>query len=130
MNKMNKPPFTDDSAGRERLRDLLGRWQKGVLDERAVHEAAEALSESYPGELPTYPHSDPRSIPIEVLSQLEILNWQLITREDIPALLDFRSRQVGACLQAISWERDHPRSRATITGRSRSKARLKRSVAT
>src|SRR5438094_700895 len=103
MNKMNKPPFTDDSAGRERLRDLLGRWQKGVLDERAVHEAAEALSESYPGELPTYPHSDPRSIPIEVLSQLEILNWQLITREDIPALLDFLATQSGD--EERGWER-------------------------
>jgi hypothetical protein len=33
--------------------------------------------------------TDDQSIAIEVLAQLEILNHQLITREDIPALLDF-----------------------------------------
>ena len=100
---MNQPQFSDDVAGRERLRELLDRWQAGALDERAVHEAAEALSESFPGDLPSYPQSEPRSIAIEVLSQLEILNWQLITRQDIPALLDFLGTRRGE--EERGWER-------------------------
>jgi len=48
-----------------------------------VHEEAEALTERL-GEWPNYEETDPRSIAMEVLSQLEVLNYQLITSEDIP----------------------------------------------
>jgi hypothetical protein len=77
------------------MRDLLERWQSGALDERAVHETAEQMFEAFPDGPPTYPQDDPRSIPIEVLSQLEILNVQLITPVDIPALLRFLAAEPG-----------------------------------
>lgn len=73
---------------RDTLRELLTRWLKGDLDERDVHEEAERLW-SQSEEWPEYSEEDPRSIPLEVLSQLEILNHQLITKEDVPAMLRF-----------------------------------------
>lgn len=77
------------------LRTTLARWGAGEITERQVHELAEERWESFPKGPPNHPHNDPRSIPIEVLSQLEILNEQLITREDIPAFVDFLATPRG-----------------------------------
>jgi hypothetical protein len=82
----------------------VNKWARGELDERSVHEEAEALYEQLEP-LPEYPPEDARSIPIEVLSHLEILNHQLIVREDIPAILDFLETHPGKELEAWSqWE--------------------------
>jgi hypothetical protein len=39
--------------------------------------------------------NDPESIAIEVLSQLEILNHQLITTDDIPVIMEFLDTPPG-----------------------------------
>ena len=78
---------------RDVLRELLVQWAKGTLDERSVHEQAEVLLEEYG--CPEFDESDARSIAIEVLTQLDILNHQLITIEDIPAILRFLDTPAG-----------------------------------
>ena len=60
------------------LRRLLVRWQSGELNERTVHEEAEVLWEANEC-WPEYEDTDSRSIGIEALSHLDILNHQLIT---------------------------------------------------
>ncbi|MGH2472453.1 MAG: hypothetical protein ACRDG6_08635 [Candidatus Limnocylindria bacterium] len=72
-------------ASRTNLPDLLERWRSGVIGERAVHEEAE------------------RSIAFEVVSQLEILNVQLITAEDVPAFIEFLETPSGA--EGAGWDR-------------------------
>ena len=90
---------------RDVLEALLKRWQTEEIDERTVHEEAESLWEEQE-HWPTYPKDDPRSIAVEVLSQLEILNHQLITRADIPAMLEFLNTPQGSELRGWSvWER-------------------------
>jgi len=88
---------------REVLRELILRWRSGSIDERAVPEAAERLWEKYGEEPPAYPKEDPRSIVLEVVSQLEVLNVQLITPDDIPALLEFLDAPVGS--EKAAWDR-------------------------
>jgi hypothetical protein len=67
-----------------------------------VHEEAEALWDSFK-RWPSYPRQDPRSIPLEVLSHLEILDHQLITRGDVPAILEFLDSSPGRELEG--WRR-------------------------
>ena len=89
---------------RELVRELLDRWASGRLNARQVHEHAEQLWESL--EQHQFPREDCRSIAAEVLSQLDILNHQLITAEDIPAMLQFLETPTGEELQAWDrWER-------------------------
>jgi hypothetical protein len=92
----------DEPVSREELRSLLDRWQTGAINERTVHETAEELWARY-GEAPVYPKEDPRSIALEVVSQLEVLNYQLITPVDVPAFLEFLGAPAGRELAA--WER-------------------------
>jgi hypothetical protein len=73
---------------RNRITTLLKQWADGVINERQVHEQAEEWLEQL-SEAPSYPEKDPRSIPLEVLVQLDTLNHQLITRDDIPAIQTF-----------------------------------------
>jgi len=94
---------TNEPVSRDELRELLRRWQAALIDEKAVHETAEAWTDRYPEKLPTYPHTDPRSIADEVLSQLEILDAQLITPEDVPALLAFLETPTGQ--EQAGWNR-------------------------
>lgn len=95
-----KPGNTE--ADRDFLRGLLGRWRAGEVDERFVHEEAERLWDAN-DQWPQYEESDPRSIALEVLSQLEVLNHQLITPEDIPAILDFLETPPGE--EEAAWEK-------------------------
>jgi hypothetical protein len=91
-----------DEADRSILRSLLLQWEARKLTEKDVHEAAEGLWESH--EWPEYSEADDRSIAIEVLSQLEILNHQLITTEDVPALLGFLDTTPGQAARGwIQW---------------------------
>ena len=86
---------------RDIIQTLLEKWGSGAIDERAVHEAAERLWDQFE-EWPSFPEHLPESIAIEVLSHLEILNHQLMTREDIPAMLGFLDTPPGKELQG--WE--------------------------
>ena len=75
------------------IRSLLQRWRSNEIDERGVHEEAERLLDEH-GWI-EYPENDDRSVVLEVLSQLGILNRQLVTREDIPAMLGFLDTPPG-----------------------------------
>jgi len=89
------------APNREVLRDLLRRWASGQLSEQEVHEEAESLWESE--EWAEVDESDDRSIPIEVLSQLDVMNHQLLTTEDIPALGEFLNTPPGEAVEG--WRR-------------------------
>ncbi len=78
---------------REVIRSLLKQWRSSEIDEREVHEEAERLLNEH-GWI-EYPESDDRSVVMEVLSQLGILNRQLVIREDIPAMLSFLDTPPG-----------------------------------
>lgn len=84
------------------LRSLFEQWSSGEVDEREVHEAAQRIRDS-DDNWPEYPKHDPRSIAVEVLTQLDLLNHQLITREDIPTILEFLDTPAGA--ESDGWER-------------------------
>ena len=85
---------------RHLLRSLVMQWQRGEITERDVHERAEHLWDQR--DWPDYPTSDARSIAIEVLAQLDILNHQLITVEDVPAIVDFLNTPPGS--EEDAWE--------------------------
>jgi hypothetical protein len=72
---------------RDVLRSLLLNWADGSLNEQQVHNAAEQLWEG--GNWPEYDRTDDRSVAIEVLLHLDVLNHQLITSQDVPAMLEF-----------------------------------------
>ncbi len=89
---------------RETIKDLLEQWELGKIDEKHVHSQAETLwgQEDWPN----YSKEDPKSIAIEVLSQLDILNVQLIMKEDIPILIEFLNTEPGKELEAWKkWEK-------------------------
>ena len=89
----------DRMIDRQVLRDLLRKWQRGEITEGDVHEVAEELwQKSAP---PKYDESDPRSIAVEVLMHLDIMNQQWITVEDVPAILDFLDTPPGE--EARGW---------------------------
>lgn len=89
----------------DRIRAWLLEWQQGTMTASGVHAAAEALWEAG-DEWPEYSRNDPRSIWLEALSQLDMMNQQLITVEDVPALLAFLDTPSGKEEQAwIAWER-------------------------
>ena len=75
------------------IRNRLQRWRSNEMDEREVHEEAERLLDEH-GWI-EYHEDDDRSVVMEVLSQLAILNRQLVTREDIPAMLGFLDTSPG-----------------------------------
>ena len=82
------------SVTREQLLDLLSQWGLGKVDEREVHEQAEAIVEAM-DDSTNYPESNPHSITLEVLVHLDALNHQLITAEDIPAMCEFLETPEG-----------------------------------
>jgi hypothetical protein len=86
------------------IRSLLQRWRSNEIDERGVHKEAERLLDEH-GWI-EYPENDDRSVVLEVLSQLGILNRQLVTREDIPAMLGFLDTPPGEASQGWqTWRR-------------------------
>lgn len=85
----------------KQLRDLLRAWQRGELTAREVHESAEAILRQVGR--PIVPEEDSHSIPLEVVSQLDILNHQWIVRDDIPAILDFLNTEPGD--EILAWSR-------------------------
>jgi hypothetical protein len=93
-----------ESINRNTLLELLDKWESGVLDEPQLHIEAEALWDAG-DHWPAYPNEDPRSIAIDVLSNLEILNVQFIGRQDIPAIRAFLETPEGQELTGWkTWE--------------------------
>ncbi len=86
------------TINRKTIIDLLARWRLDQLTEVELHEEIESIWER--DDWSQYPHEDSRSILVEVLSQLEVLNHQLIIKEDIPAIVDFLSTPKGKELEA------------------------------
>jgi hypothetical protein len=82
-----------DDVDRAGLRSLVLRWLSGELSERDVHEEAEHRWESR--SWPVCDEQDDGSVAVEVLAQLEILNHQWITTEDVPAILAFLDTPSG-----------------------------------
>ncbi len=85
---------------REELNQLLIRWNTGILTADEVHLEAERLLDNH-GWIEIN-KSDPRSIEYELLSQLDLLNHQLITKDDISAMLCFLHASAGDEIKA--WE--------------------------
>lgn len=83
------------------LEDLLRSWAAGTLSEREVHSRAEMLFAEWGS--PTFSRDDPRSIPAEVASQLDILNHQWIFEDDIPAMLALLGTAPGD--EVVAWQR-------------------------
>ena len=79
--------------------DILERWHRADMDAASVHRWAEAWWAE--NTHPEYPRSDPRSISDEVLMQLDMLNHQWITTEDIPAMLRFLQTPLGQ--ELVGW---------------------------
>jgi len=73
---------------RDQLLNVLEQWRNGDIDEREVHVRAESLKDQF-DELPEYDETDSRSIPLQVLLELDALNVGLITKDDIPAMESF-----------------------------------------
>lgn len=84
------------------LLEILQLWEHGRFHEREVHSKAESIWDQA-GEWPKFPDSDPRSIVIEVLHELSILDHQLIVRQDIPTIRGFLETASGAELDG--WAR-------------------------
>lgn len=83
------------------LTRLLRSWSDGKLDEIEVHQEAERIL-SRVGR-PGLPRSDARSIPLEVVSHLDVLNHQLIVPADVPCILEFLATSPGQELEG--WTR-------------------------
>ncbi len=93
-----------DSIERNLLLDLLRKWETGVLDEQQLHVEAESLWDAS-DQWPAFPKHDPRSIAIEVLSNLDTMNVGFIGREDIPAIRTFLETPIGREIAAWkTWE--------------------------
>ena len=89
---------------RRQLLDLVDNWAEGNLSEIQVHEIAEEIwgKEDWPN----YPEDDPRSIALGVVSYLEVLNYQLVTEEDIPIIVDFLNTPKGKEKNGwVNWRR-------------------------
>ena len=87
---------------RVKIVTLLNQWADGHVNECIVHEQAEEWLEQL-SEQPSYPEENAQSILLEVLMQLDALNHQLITKEDIPTIRSFLATPPGT--EQIGWTR-------------------------
>jgi hypothetical protein len=101
MNTSKAPANQDLEDLRNLLRDLLLRWESAKLNEKQVHEETDRIWAER--EWPEFKNSDGRSVIVEVLSQLSMLNAQWIIAEDIPMMLSFLDTPSGQEFQA--WEK-------------------------
>jgi len=87
---------------KDKIYSLLNRWRTdSISKEQVLIEAEDLFGKYYKGV--DFPMSDYKSILIEILSQLEIINHQWIIKDDIPAILEFMKTSKGNELQA--WEK-------------------------
>lgn len=76
-------------------RRILNKWRRGEIDEQQIHMLTERMFEDLQDRIRRPPEDNHMSILYEVLSQLSILNYQLITSDDIPAFLRFLETPEG-----------------------------------
>jgi hypothetical protein len=82
---------------------MLNRWAQGDIDEQQVHIDAEVMFEKLQDKVSKPSENTHLSIVYEILSQLSILNYQLITRDDIPVILQFLNTPLGQ--EYVGWDR-------------------------
>ncbi len=71
------------------LIDIMEKWKNGDINEIIVHECVEDFLEKENFQYSNSENNSYESIILEVLSQLDILNRQLICQEDIEAINNF-----------------------------------------
>ncbi|MCE2030335.1 hypothetical protein [Sessilibacter corallicola] len=83
---------------------LLGleNWAEGKIDENTMLCIAENLLEKYGWK--DFGKNKPESVVMEALSQLEILNHQLICKDDIPAIKRFLENNKNPESSWADWE--------------------------
>jgi hypothetical protein len=102
------------------LKKLLSLWREGQLSPREVRDRAEEMWAS--NEWGVFSETDDRSIPVEVLAQLDAMNLQWITADDVPALLNFLNTPPGHASEGWKWWRrywdtiDFPARRRLLAG--------------
>ena len=87
------------------LFQLINSWAKGHIDEQQVHMDAEVMFEALQSTMQKPVMENRISLVYEVLSQLSILNYQLITSEDIPAIIQFLNTPQGE--EQEGWRKWH-----------------------
>ncbi len=92
---------------REALRDLLENWRNGALSDMQVHQAAEEMASS--GEMKDWdfisPDGSGNHIACMVVSELEMLHLDLITKDDVPfflVLLELPESKVEEAMSATT----------------------------
>ncbi len=94
-----------ENIDREILKKLLKRWQSDKIDAEEIFLEAEKMWTEYENQQ-DFPKKDYRSIGDEVLSTLDSLNVQLITKDDIPIMLNFLDTLKGKESEAWAvWEK-------------------------
>jgi hypothetical protein len=86
---------------RERIVQILLDWQQGIVRESQVQEFAESFTDHV--DFPESGHDEDESIAPEVLLCLDALPALLITKDDIPAMIDFLSTPRGQAQHG--WDR-------------------------
>jgi hypothetical protein len=90
---------------RAELAEMLYRWQAGALSNRQVHDWAEELFgpadyDDWEGE-----GMEDGSVACAVLGELDQLDMNLLTVDDVPALLGFLATPPGEFRQGLAdWE--------------------------
>jgi hypothetical protein len=85
---------TNLESERTLLLSIALQWRSGEWNERQVHEEAERIwAQGSPW--PEVPEDDPRSVVLEVVQMLDILNSELVISDDIPAILAFLETESG-----------------------------------
>lgn len=79
----------DCTAIRNFVADLLDQWEQGILDERQVMDRAEDMWDTVDDDVVNLPDAHPCSTVLEALHDLSVLNWQLIIKQDLPAIRSF-----------------------------------------
>lgn len=86
------------------LLKILCAWEEGGVSTEEVHHMAESWMIDQ--DCPELERNDPYSAVLEVVSQLDILNQQLITVEDVPAIKGFlQQAQIDLESAWLDWER-------------------------
>ena len=82
--------------------EILEDWKSGKINEIIAQEKPDKLYEEFM-HYENLSYNNPEAIAYEVLCQLEILNHQLIIKEDIPFIVDFLNTKQGE--EKRAWER-------------------------
>jgi hypothetical protein len=79
---------------REQLRSLLIQWRNSALSEKQLHEWAENKYQNHEVDYSDWENDD-NSVTNEVLATLDMMDMNLMTKEDIKYYLDFLDTPLG-----------------------------------